>query len=82
MIYELDLHRLTVDEALYKCDQFLHDAYRIGYFQVSIIHGKGTGMLRDSIRSYLSQHPLVRSYRRGGKDEGGEGVTIVELRTK
>jgi len=82
MRYELDLHRLTVDEALFKCEQFLHEAYCIGYYQVSIVHGKGTGMLRDAVRSYLSRNPIVRSYRRGGKDEGGEGVTIVELLTK
>jgi len=79
LLYELDLHRYTIDEALFKCDRFLRDAHQAGLYQVSIIHGKGTGALRDAVRNYLSRHPLVKGIRRGGKDEGGEGVTIVEL---
>jgi len=82
MLYELDLHRLTVDEALYRCDSFLHEAYSAGLYQVIIVHGKGTGTLRDAVRSYLSQHPLVRSYRYGRTGEGGAGATIVELLTR
>jgi DNA mismatch repair protein MutS2 len=82
LLYELDLHRYTVNEALFKCDIFLREASQAGLYRVSIIHGKGTGTLRDAVRNHLSHHPLVREIRRGGKDEGGEGVTIVELRTR
>jgi DNA mismatch repair protein MutS2 len=81
-LYEVDLHGLTVDEAMMKVDRHLHDAYRAGLYEVSIVHGKGTGILRDSIRRYVSSHPLVKSYRRGGYREGGAGVTVIELMPK
>jgi DNA mismatch repair protein MutS2 len=75
---ELDLHRLTVDEALIKLDKFLHDAYVAGYSQVRVIHGKGTGTLRQMVRRELARHPLVKSYRPGGRFEGGsEGATVA-----
>lgn len=76
---ELDLHRLTVDEALLKVDQFLYDAYAARMFSVRIVHGKGTGVLRNSIRDYLSRHHLVKSFRWAVQVEGGGGVTIVKL---
>lgn len=79
MLHEIDLHGLTVDEALFKVDQFMYDSYQIGLSKISIVHGKGTGTLRGAVRNYISAHPLVRSYRRGGDNEGGDGVTIVEL---
>jgi DNA mismatch repair protein MutS2 len=53
-----------------------------GLIQVSVIHGKGTGMLRQTVRRVLGKHPLVKSFRPGGYGEGGEGVTIVELADK
>ena len=53
-----------------------------GLSTVSIIHGKGTGTLRQAVRKKLDNHPLVESYRPAGYGEGGEGVTIVELTEK
>lgn len=82
MLYELDLHGLAVDEALFKCDRFLNDAKLFGLYRVSIIHGKGTGTLRDAVHGHLSQHPMIRSFRPGKSSEGGDGVTIVELKTR
>ena len=79
---ELHLRRLTVDEALLKLDQYLNDAFMAGLYQVRVIHGKGTGTLRQVVRDQLSKHSLVKSYRLGGYGEGGIGVTIVELATK
>jgi DNA mismatch repair protein MutS2 len=76
---EVYLRQLTVDEALTKLDQFLHDAFMAGLYQVRVVHGKGTGTLRQAVRDKLARHPLVQSYRPGGYGEGGEGVTIVEL---
>jgi len=76
---ELHLRRLTVDEALIRLDRYLNDAFMAGLSQVRIIHGKGTGTLRQVVREKLAQHPLVSSYRLGGYGEGGGGVTIVEL---
>ena len=76
---ELRLRHLTVDEALPKLDQYLHDSFMAGLIQVRIIHGKGTGTLRQIVRRELDRHPLVKSYRPGDYGEGGEGVTIAEL---
>ena len=79
---ELRIRRLTVDEALPKLDQYLHDAFMAGLYQVRIIHGKGTGTLRRLVQQQLAKHPLVKSYRPGGYGEGGAGVTMVELAEK
>jgi DNA mismatch repair protein MutS2 len=70
---------LTLDEALPRLDRFLHDTYRTGLKQVRIIHGKGTGTLREMVRRVLGKHPLVKYFRAGDKTEGGEGVTIAEF---
>ena len=76
---ELHLRRLTVDEALLKLDKYLNDAFVAGLYQVTIIHGKGTGTLRQVVREQLAKHPLVKSYRPGEYGEGEAGVTIVKL---
>jgi len=76
---EIHLRRLTVDEALAKLDQYLNDAFLAGLYQVRVIHGKGTGTLRQVVREQLAKHPLVQSYRPGVYGEGGAGVTIAEL---
>jgi DNA mismatch repair protein MutS2 len=76
---ELDLHRLTVDEAIPRLDEFLHTAFRAGYYRVWIVHGKGSGILRQAVGRYLSKHPLVRSYRPADSQHGGPGATQVEL---
>jgi len=81
-INELRLRHLTVDEALPKLDQFLHDTFMAGLIQVKVIHGKGTGTLRQTVRRVLAKHSLVKSFRPGGYGEGGEGVTIAELADK
>ncbi len=79
---ELYLRRLTIDEALLKLDKYLDDAFMAGLYQVRIVHGKGTGALRQVVRQQLAKHPLVKSYRPGGYGEGGDGVTMVELALK
>jgi len=79
---ELRLRHLTIDEALPKLDQYLHDAFMAGLIQVRIIHGKGTGTLRRLVRRELARHTLVKSFRPGDYGEGGEGVTIAELAEK
>ena len=78
-IDEVHLRRLTIDEALIQLDRYLNDAFMAGLYQVRVIHGKGTGTLRQVVREQLASHPLVKSYRPGGYGEGGAGVTIVEL---
>lgn len=79
---ELRLRYLTVDEAIPRLERFLHDTYMAGHKQVKIIHGKGTGTLRLSVRRELTRHSLVKSFRPGENREGGEGVTIVEFSEK
>ena len=79
---ELHLRHLTLDEALPKLDRYLNDAFMAGLYQVRIIHGKGTGTLRQAVRKKLDKHPLVDSYRPADYGEGSGGVTIVELSRK
>jgi DNA mismatch repair protein MutS2 len=79
---ELRLRRLTVDEALWRLDEYLYDAFVAGLTTVRIVHGKGTGTLRYAVHESLAKHPLVKSYRLGGYGEGGYGVTIVELASR
>ncbi len=82
VIDEVHLRHLTVDEALLKLDKYLNDAFMAGLCQVKVVHGKGTGTLRQIVREQLAKHPLVKLYRPGGYGEGGAGVTIVELALK
>ncbi|MCL5038576.1 MAG: Smr/MutS family protein, partial [Firmicutes bacterium] len=77
---ELDLRGLMADEAIERTDKFLDDAFLAGAPKVRIIHGKGTGALRRAIGEFLRHHPHVLSQRLGLFGEGGDGVTIVELR--
>jgi len=76
---EVDLRGLRVDEALSKVDDLLNNAALGGVEAVRIIHGKGTGVLRRSIREYLTRHSLAGSIA-PGDGSGGDGVTVVELK--
>jgi DNA mismatch repair protein MutS2 len=60
-------------------ENYLDTAYLAGMPFVRIIHGKGTGKLRQVVRQALSQHPHVKSFEAGGDKEGGEGVTVVKF---
>jgi DNA mismatch repair protein MutS2 len=75
----LDLRGARVEEALEALDRYLDDAGLAGLNKVLIIHGMGTGALRDAVRAEATSHPLVRSMRPGERGEGGDGATIVEL---
>jgi DNA mismatch repair protein MutS2 len=79
---ELMLRHLTVDEALFRLDQYLNDAFMAGVPSVRIVHGKGTGTLRQAVHEVLAKHPLVKSFRLGDYGEGDYGVTIVELTSR
>ncbi len=71
---------MTVEEAVPKIDEFLRDMYQAGIFHVRIIHGKGTGILRQEVDRYLSAHPLVKSHHAADRHHGGIGATDVELK--
>ena len=75
----LDLRGARVDEALGALGTYLEDASLAGLERVTVIHGLGTGALRDAVRSESAAHPLVTSIRAGEKGEGGDGVTVVTL---
>jgi DNA mismatch repair protein MutS2 len=76
---ELDLRGQRVDEALAALDRYLDAAFLAGLPFVRIIHGKGTGKLRQVVREALPEHPHVKSFEAGGEKEGGEGVTVAKL---
>ena len=76
---EIDLRGRNVDEAIYEIEKYLDDSYIAGLKEVNLIHGKGTGVLGEGIRDYLKNHNLVKSYRYGKHNEGGNGVTVVEI---
>lgn len=77
---EIDLRGYTLEDALFVTDKFLDEAYFAKLNQVTIIHGKGTGILRQGIHDLLKKSSLVKSYRLGAFGEGETGVTVVELK--
>lgn len=79
---ECHLRRMTVEDALEKLERHLEQAYLAGLPWVRIVHGRGTGRLREAVRRYLREHPLVLRFRSGEINEGGEGVTIAWLDTE
>ena len=76
---ELNLIGKTVDEALGELDKYLDDAYLAHLPQVYIIHGKGTGTLRNAVQNHLKKCKYVKSFRNGEHGEGGAGATVVNF---
>ncbi len=77
---ELDIRGQNVEEAYLSVDKFLDDCYLASISPVSIIHGKGTGILRKGVHEILRKHKYVKGFRLGRYGEGEDGVTIVELK--
>ena len=77
---ECNLLGLTVDEAIYEADAFIDRAILNGQTMVYLIHGNGTGALRNAIQKHLRGHRMVKSFRLGRYGEGESGVTVVELK--
>ena len=75
-----DVRGMALDEALDEVEQYLDEAVLAGLHEVTIVHGKGTGILREGIQKHLKSYPHVKSFRRGKYGEGEEGVTVVELK--
>ncbi len=78
--WKLDLHGVKVEEALGILDKYLDEALISNFPFVYILHGRGTGALRQAIHKYLRTHSSVLRFRMGEGTEGGQGVTIVYLK--
>ena len=76
---EVDLRGLMAEDALDKMERYLEQAYLSGLPFVRIIHGKGTGKLRQAVREALRGHAYVKTFEEGGDKEGGEGVTVAKM---
>lgn len=70
----------TVDEAIPLLDKYLDDAYLAKLHQITIIHGVGTGALRNAVQSHLKKSKYIKTYRMGEYGEGGYGVTVAEFK--
>ncbi len=77
---EINLLGKTVDDALSELDKYLDDAYLAHLPSVRIVHGKGTGALRNAVQNYLRKNKIIKSYRLGEFGEGDAGVTIAEFK--
>ncbi|MCL2015044.1 MAG: endonuclease MutS2 [Defluviitaleaceae bacterium] len=76
---EIDLRGMLAQEGTERAEKYLDDAYLASLARVTLIHGKGTGVLRTAIHAKLKKHPYVKGFRLGTFGEGEDGVTIVEL---
>jgi DNA mismatch repair protein MutS2 len=76
---ELDLRGKRADDAIDELERYLDAAFVAGLPFVRVIHGKGTGKLREVVRQFLRGHAHVRSFESGGDKEGGDGVTVIKL---
>ena len=77
---EINLLGKTVDEALSLLDKYLDDAYLAHLPSVRVVHGKGTGALRNAVQNHLRRLKYVKEFRLGEYGEGDAGVTIVTFK--
>ncbi|MDF2556920.1 MAG: endonuclease MutS2 [Bacillales bacterium] len=78
--FRIDLHGERYEEAMIKLEKFIDDALLENYPSVEIIHGHGTGALRQGVQEFLKRHRSIKSFRFGAYNEGGMGITIAEFK--
>ena len=76
---ELDLHTFRPGDVPSLLDAYFAECRKSGIRRVRVVHGKGTGTLRQVVREALAENPLVTSFKPGAREEGGDGVTIAQL---
>jgi DNA mismatch repair protein MutS2 len=76
---QIEVRGQTLDEALPLIEKFIDDGFRAGVPRLRVVHGKGTGKMRQAVRELLSKHPLVKHFDFAAPAEGGEGVTVVDM---
>jgi DNA mismatch repair protein MutS2 len=76
---QIEVRGQTLDEALPAIEKFLDDGFRAGVPRLRVVHGKGTGKMRNAVRQMLAKHPLVKGFEFAERRDGGEGVTVVEM---
>ena len=76
----LDIRGKTVEDGLDALELFLDQASLAGFAEVSVIHGHGTGALKAAVRDFLKTSPYVKTFRPGGDGEGGDGISVIDLR--
>ena len=76
----IDVRGKNLDDALMDVEKYIDDAFISGLGEVTIIHGRGEGILSKGIRAALRKNKNIKDYRRGAFDEGGEGVTVVKFK--
>ena len=77
---KIDVRGYNTEDAIYEIDKFLDDSFIANLNEVIIVHGKGTGVLRNNISDFLKKHKLVKSFSFGKFNEGGDGATVVKLK--
>ena len=77
---KVDLRGMNADEAIMTLDRYIDTAYRLSITEFTVVHGKGTGVLRSAVQQYLKGNSFIKSYRLGVYGEGENGVTIVTLK--
>ncbi|WP_455067541.1 endonuclease MutS2 [Parvimonas micra] len=77
---KIDVRGYNTEDAIYEIDKFLDDSFIANLNEVTIVHGKGTGILRNNITDFLKKHKLVKSFSFGKLNEGGDGATVVKIK--
>lgn len=77
---KIDIRGLNSEDAIIEIDKFIDNSFIVNLGEITIIHGKGTGVLRNAVKDFLRTHKLVKSFEYGKFNEGGDGATVVKLK--